>query len=1048
VPESTQHSRSGQDESGSGLDATEVVRASAQVRTPQPVPPQQPIPQPIPRRSFLTGAGGAIVGAALLSQIPLRSAAASALAGKAATSSGPTGAWKDQVIMTIELNKYAGPEAAGDLDGTNDATSDEIQRFQYSLDETSNQGNNQAGTGSYLGYGLFGGDLVGFDNQVSHLKDFGITTVVIYPVVQVDKMDFFGYLPTNYAATDFETIDANFRGAGRAATDFTAYSQLISDLHDTSIGGYSVNVLQDMGMSLIGLEHPWFNPQEASSNIASFRLWDANTYSNNVASQQNSGPTSFGDALLFDISATSNVKAFSHSDDMTTANFDGSGNSYPAEASGFSISGPVGYSNYLSFMLGVKLKGVNNATAGSASSNVVFNLSPTGTMGGITVALAAVGAAASVTFRVKYSDGSQTDTVATIPTWTETNGSVTDPQTQGATLVQLTSFPTMNAPSGSTSTTTYIYGLSLAIDPIKTATCVTLLGSPGAAATRVLAISGLPVVMPMRLQLPYNERGFTPETSPNGNLNNSGLLFPIRPVANSPYPRYLTTTLSATWPSSDEPQNTRFAVGPLAGTASNVLQATGQQLTVTQSTYHRFRIAAFATGSDQTATFSINYSDGSSDTATITVKAMTDTPASSDIVVHQADHVLREQSGKWVADTTVQPVIFGYELTGNATKETTSLTLPDNANVHIAAVNPLVLIDNNYGFAVMDPTNGMASDTGTYAYYQSVLALWLQQGGADGFRIDSAQNYDPSYFKTLINDWFGPTYPGLWMLGEAAVAEPSAEDPNQEPLPWQLDSWDYTNPSAGVNFTGIYDFGLADALRNCFGTGKPALTGQFSLISQSIYWDSQFEQPWNQLAFFDVYENFPFLWIAKNSTYAENLPLLRLAAAFVFTINRIPMLFSGNEYLLIYGASAPPGDLARRPGYLFSSDVTGNSTYQDNYAYMQTLLSMRLGSDALRSEETLTSSSWVLQADTTFGFVRQGNGGIVLALFNNQESSASSVTVNLPSGVSGNQGVYNYILANADGSYGGNDSDVSWNSATQVQISQMGPYEAKIIQVS
>lgn len=987
------------------------------------------------------------MGAALLGQIRMGSALASAVHHrKPLTSPGPTGAWKDQVIMTVELNKYAGPEAAGDLDGTNSATSGEIQRFQFSLDETSNQGNNQAGTGSYLGYGLLGGDLVGFDSQVSHLKDFGVTTVVIYPVVQVDKMDFFGYLPTNYASTDFKTIDANFRGAGRAATDFSSYSQLISDLHDTSIGGYSVNVLQDMGMSLVGLEHPWYNPQQAASNIGAFRLWDASTYSNNVASQVNGGPATFGDQLFFDISATSNTKAFSHSYDTTTANFDGSGNSYPAEPSGFSVSGPIGYGNYLSFVLGEKLEGVSNATAGSAASNVVFSLSPTGNMGGITVALAAVGAAASVTFRVTYSDGSHTDTVATIPAWT--SGSVTDPQTQGATLVQLTSFPTMNTPSGSTSTTTYIYGLSLAIDPTRTATSVTLLASSGAAATRVLAISGLPVIMPMRLALPYNERGFTPETSPSGNLNNSGLLFPIRPVANSPYPRYLTTTLAATWPSSDEPQNTRFAAGPLAGTANNVVQAKGQKLTVAQSTYHRFRVAAFATGSDQTVTFSINYSDGSSDTASVTVKAMTDTPASSDIVVHKADHVLRKENGQWVADTTVQPVIFGYELTGNATKQTTSLALPSNANVHIAAVNPLVLVDNNYGFAVMDPTNGMANDTATYAYYQSVLALWLQEGGADGFRIDSAQNYDPSYFKTLINNWFGPNYPGLWMLGEAAVAEPDAENPSQEPLPWQLDTWDYTNPAAGVNFTGVYDFGIADALRNCFATGKPALTGQFSLINQSIYWDSKFSQPWNQLAFFDVYENFPFLWIAKNSTYAENLPLLRLAAAFVFTINRIPMLFSGNEYLLIYGASAPPADLARRPGYLFSSDVTGDATYQDNYAYMQTLLSMRLGSDALRSEEALTSSSWVLQADTTFGFVRQGNGGIVLALFNNQNASASSVTVNLPSGVSGSQGTNNYILANADGSYGGNDPDVSWNSATQAVISQMGPYEAKIIQVS
>jgi hypothetical protein len=563
-----------------------------------------------------------------------------------------------------------------------------------------------------------------------------------------------------------------------------------------------------------------------------------------------------------------------------------------------------------------------------------------------------------------------------------------------------------------------------------------------------MAISALPVVMPMRLQLPYNERGFTPEDNPNGNLNNSGLLFPIRPVPDSPYPRYLTTTLGASWPSTDQPVSTRFAVGPLMGTANNVVQATGQKLTVTQATYHRFRIAAFATGSDQTVTFSINYSGGSSDTATVTVKAMTDSPASTDVVVHQADHVLRYENGTWVDDTSLQPVIFGYELIGDATKETATLTLPDNDNVHIAAVNPLVLIDNDYASPILNPTNGMTDDVGTYAYFLSVMAFWLRQGGADGYRIDSAQNYDPSYFETMINQWFTPNYPGFWLLGEAAVAEPDAENPNEEPLPWQLQRQDYTNPSAGVNFTGVYDFGLSDALRNCFATGDPALTGQFSLINQSIYWDSQFEQPWNQLAFFDVYENNPLLWIAENSTYAANLPLLRLAAAFVFAINRIPMLFSGNEYLLIYGASAPPGDPARRPGYLFSSYVTGDSTYQDNYAYMKTLLNMRLSSDALRSEEALTSSSWVLQADTTFGFARQGNGEIVLALFNNQDAYASSFTVNLPSGVSGNQGVYNYILANADGSYGGNDPDVSWNSATQAQISQMGPYEAKIIQVS
>lgn len=1015
----------------------------------------------ISRRRFIIGAGGTVLGAAVLSQLPSRLLASPA----AAASSGPTGVWKDQVIMTIEWGKFAGPEADGDLSGTNNATTDEIQRFQYSLDEASNQGNNEAGTGSYQGFGLLGGDLVGMDNHVSHIKDIGVTTVVLYPVVQVDKLNFFQYLPTNYSPVDFEQLDPNARGAGVGPNDFTNYQKVIADLHDTSIGGYRVNVLQDLAMSGIGYEHPWFSATEGINYAYRFRLWDPNTYSNNVASQNNGGPTTFQDYTFIDISATFNLAAFTHSSGVTTGNFDGNGNTYPAEPTGYGFSQAIGYSNYLNFLLGEKLIGLNNATAGSSSAATVFDLGTTCHMAGIVVALAAVGAAASVTFRTTYTDNSYTDTVATIPTWDEPNGTVSDPTTQGATMVQLANFSTMNTPSGPVSTPTYIYGLSLAIDPTKVPSSVTLVASSGAADTRVLAITALPLQVPSRVNVTYNERGFTDEINPNGNLNNANILFPIRPAPHSLYPRYLTSTLMGVWAATTPPSgpaNTRFAAGPLfQGTENNVVQALGQKISFTTMQYHGFRIAAFATNADQTVDFQINYTDGTHDTTTVTVKCLTDAPTSSDVVVHEADHALRYKNGSWQPDNSTQLYIFGYELVGNFAKETSSITLPNNPNVHLVGLNPLVLIDNGDGAPISDPTNGMGNDSGTYAYFLSVMAFWLTQGGADGYRIDSAQNFYPSYFKTMINDWYFTNYPNNWMLGEAAVAEPNNEKPNEAPLPWQLRRWQYTNPADGVNFTGVYDFGLSDALRNCFALGVGALTGVayspggpsleswfWSLVKQSIYWDGQFSEPWNQLAFFDVYENYPFLWIAHNSNYHDNLPLLRLAEAFVFSINRIPMLFSGNEYAVIYGAGAQPGDIARAPGYLFSDDVTGNSVYQDNFTYLKALIQMRIGSEALRSEEKMTNSNWVLQGEWTFGFVRQGSGEIVLALFNNQDVAAGSFTVNLPSGVTGAEGVFNYALKNSNGTYGGNDPDVTWNSSSQAKIAQMAPYEAKIIKVS
>jgi hypothetical protein len=451
-----------------------------------------------------------------------------------------------------------------------------------------------------------------------------------------------------------------------------------------------------------------------------------------------------------------------------------------------------------------------------------------------------------------------------------------------------------------------------------------------------------------------------------------------------------------------------------------MVRAAGQQLAVPSQRYHAFRLAAFATGTaaPAPAAFRVNYGDGTSTTTTLSVKMLTDTAATGDIVVHQADHAHRLVGGSWVDDSSVEPIVWGYELAADWQRTVTSITLPSNPDIHLVGVVPVILLDSSYGQPVLDHTN-----PAMYSYLTSVMTLWQNKVGFDGYRMDSVQNFQPAALRQLINSYWHSQYPNKWLLAEAAVAEPGLGHESDEPLPWQLHREQYTNPADKVNFTSVYDFDMGEAIRNTFGLQDSAVDGQFSLLQRSLSWDSRYDQPWNQITFFDFYENSTFLSIAAGSTYAEKLPRLRLAAAFLFAINRVPFLFSGDEYLLAYGQELPIGSTARRPGYLFSSEVQSNATYQDNYRYMQALIAMRKSTAALRSTEKLTGTQWILQGASLFGFVRRATGqGSVIALFNNS------------------------LLASGSG-YGANDPSLTWADSRTLSVSGMRAWEGKLIRV-
>jgi glycosidase len=160
--------------------------------------------------------------------------------------------WQDQIVYVLIPQKF--------FDGN---PSNNFMREQYHLPNPKFQG------------GFLGGDLAGIHQQMDYLKNLGVTSILLYPVLKNDQKDFLGYLPTGYRVSDYHSIDPNF---GTSAE----LTQVISDLHSDQPGP-RLNVILDLPFAMTGMEHPWFKNAAAYPNY--FRPWNSTSPSNNIASQ-------------------------------------------------------------------------------------------------------------------------------------------------------------------------------------------------------------------------------------------------------------------------------------------------------------------------------------------------------------------------------------------------------------------------------------------------------------------------------------------------------------------------------------------------------------------------------------------------------------------------------------------------------------------------------------------------------------------------------------------------------------------------------------------
>lgn len=142
-------------------------------------------------------------------------------------SSDPAREWEDEIFYVVLPSIFFNGDTSNDI---------MLQRYGPTTEFYQN---------SYLGGGYWGGDLAGVIQKLDYISDLGITTLFLYPIVQNDRHDFFGWLAGGYRPKDYCAVDENLGTTQTAKT-------LVDLAHERGI-----RVVLDMPLSLCGIENPY-----------------------------------------------------------------------------------------------------------------------------------------------------------------------------------------------------------------------------------------------------------------------------------------------------------------------------------------------------------------------------------------------------------------------------------------------------------------------------------------------------------------------------------------------------------------------------------------------------------------------------------------------------------------------------------------------------------------------------------------------------------------------------------------------------------------------
>jgi alpha-amylase len=279
-------------------------------------------------------------------------------------------------------------------------------------------------------------------------------------------------------------------------------------------------------------------------------------------------------------------------------------------------------------------------------------------------------------------------------------------------------------------------------------------------------------------------------------------------------------------------------------------------------------------------------------------------------------------------------------------------------------------VDNGFAMPIINHYHGLPYGSDTYAYLINILYTSVDSLNVDGFRYDSAQNFDARFWESSMDEFrtrYGASRPNFMHLGEAFVPFPKKD--------WQVYQDDFmdVNVHTPVGYIGLdstYDFGLINEIQNVFAMGQNVSKLVNHINAQGIL----FEHPKRLVTSIDNYEDPTF----KSKVTGGNASAkIYLALSFLLSINRVPLIYSGNEYGIDYTL----------PGQLFSA--SNSATFLNNF---KNLVTIRKSHPALRRG----SLQWLDTTATILSYKREYQGRRYIVILNNSGSS-QSITIALGS---------------------------------------------------
>ncbi len=342
-----------------------------------------------------------------------------------------------------------------------------------------------------------------------------------------------------------------------------------------------------------------------------------------------------------------NVVGITNDNATSQGNLDGGGASYSGNLLGSSLA-----INGATFNFGAA--GSNDAV--QASGQVVTL--PSGQFGGLTFLGAGVNGSQGGTVTILYTDGTTATATLSFDDWHS------GPIASGETVAEETAYRNTSSGRDGTYADFYVYSETITLDPTRTVQSVTL---PKNSRLDILAADLIPSQgTAVSLAGSYNVVGITADgASSSGNLDGQG---------NSFSSNLLGSALGLGGYS--------YAFGP-AG-ANDAVQAAGQTISLPAGTFGDLRLLATAVNGNQTGTFTVTYTDGTTTTATLTLGDWHNGPTSGE----SAAKMMAYRNSKNGKDTNFSN--FGLDqstIVLDSTKSIKSITLPTNSNIDLFAAD-------------------------------------------------------------------------------------------------------------------------------------------------------------------------------------------------------------------------------------------------------------------------------------------------------------------------------------------------------------------------